>query len=82
MLNEPRKIINRAKDRLKQGDDIRVFNVFELLKPSVIKIVRQSGYNMIKVDAEHFLHDPDTLNNFLIMARDNDLSPAFTIPTV
>ncbi|MBI21124.1 MAG: hypothetical protein CL780_02625 [Chloroflexi bacterium] len=82
MLHEPRKIINRAKNRLKQGDDIRVFNVFELLKPSVIKIVRQSGYNMIKVDAEHILHDPETLNNFLVMARDNELSPAVTIPTV
>ena len=82
MSNQPIKIINRAKRRLNQGHDIRVFNVFDSLKPSTIKIVKQSGYNMIKVDAEHFLHNPETLNNFLVMARDNELSPAVTIPTV
>ena len=75
-------IRNAAKETLKAGGDLRVFNVFESLRPSVVKVVSQTGYDMILVETEHMLHNPETLTNFLVMARDNDLSPAVTIQMV
>ena len=74
-------IRNPAKSRLKAGKPVLVFNVFESLRPSVIKIVKQTGYDMLMIETEHVLHDEYTLTNFIISARDNGLSPLITVPT-
>ena len=79
MPSEKPLITNPAKNILKSGGQIFGFNVFESLRPSVVKIVAQTGYNMLLVENEHVLHNDETLANFLIMARDNGLSPAVTI---
>ena len=74
-------INNPAKNLLKSRKPVLVFNVFETLRPSVIKIVKQTGYDMLMIETEHVLHDEYTLTNFVISARDNGLSPIITVPT-
>lgn len=79
MLSERPLITNPVKNILKNGEAVFGFNVFETLRPSVIKIAAQTGYNMLFVENEHVLHNDETLTNFLVMARDNGLSPAVTV---
>ena len=79
MSSEVPLITNPAKDLLKNGEPVFGFNVFESLRPSVAKIAAQTGYNMLLVENEHVLHNDETLTNFLVIARDNGLSPAVTI---
>ena len=79
MPSEQPLITNSAKNILKSGGPLFGFNVFESLRPSVVKIVAQTGYNMLLVENEHVVHNDETLTNFLVMARDNGLSPAVTI---
>ncbi len=81
MSDSPTIISNPARNRLKAGEPVLVFNVFESLRPSVIKIVKQTGYDMLMIETEHVLHDEYTLTNFIISARDNGLSPLITVPT-
>ena len=75
-------IRNPAKETLKSGGAVVVFNVFEALRPSVVRIVAQLGYDLLLVETEHIQHNPETLTHFLVMARDNGLSPTVTIPGV
>ena len=72
---------NPVKTALKSGKPIVGFNVFECLRPSVAKIPAQTGYDFVLVETEHILHDPETLTSFLVIARDNGLTPIVTIPT-
>ena len=75
-------IRNPAKEKLANGGAVLAFNVFESLRPSVVKIVAQLGFDLLLVETEHILHDPETLTTFLVMARDNGLTPIVTIPGV
>ena len=79
MSPEKPLITNLAKNILKNGRPVFGFNVFESLRPSVVKIAAQTGYNMLLVENEHILHNDETLTNFLVMARDNRLSPVVTV---
>ena len=72
---------NPAKTALQAGKPIVGFNVFECLRPSVVKILAQTGYDFVLVETEHILHDPETLTSFLVIARDNGLTPIVTIPS-
>ncbi len=81
-MPDPSPIIaNPGKALLKVGEPVLIFNVFETLRPSVIKIVKQTGYDMLMIETEHVLHDEYTLTNFIISARDNGLSPLITVPS-
>ncbi|AWT60336.1 MAG: hypothetical protein CMN58_06130 [Solibacterales bacterium] len=71
-------IANQVKKDLKNGNTILGFNVFESLRPSVLKIISQAGYNTILVETEHVMHNEETFTNFLVMARDNGLCPIVT----
>ena len=75
-------IRNRAKELLKSGEAVRAFNVFESLRPSVVSVVAQTGYDMVLVETEHILHNPETFTGFLLMARRAGLCPTVTIPEV
>lgn len=79
MSSEPTLIANPAKEILKSGGPLFGFNVFESLRPSVVKIVAQAGYNLLLIENEHVVHNDETLTNFLVMARDNGLSPTVTV---
>ena len=81
MADSPTFISNPAKSHLKAGEPVLVFNVFESLRPSLVKIVKQTGYHMLMIETEHVLHDEYALTNFIISARDNGLSPLITVPT-
>ncbi len=78
MSSEQPVITNPAKRLLKSGKPVFGFNVFESLRPSVVKIVAQAGYDVILAETEHVLHNGESLTNFLILARDNGLSPVVT----
>ena len=73
---------NRAKALLKSGEAVRAFNVFESLRPSTVSVIAQTGYDMVLVETEHILHNPETLTGFLVMARHAGLCPTVTIPEV
>ncbi len=77
-IDQP-SIGNPAKETLKKGGRITGMNVFESLRPSVIKIAVQTGYDLILVDTEHVVHNDETLTNFLVLARDNALTPVVTV---
>ena len=82
MTPEPRFITNRAKQTLKDGGPLLVFNVFESIRSAVVKIVSQAGFDMLMIETEHVLHNEESLMNFIVAARDNGLSPLVTVPTV
>ena len=82
MSQQEVQIRNRAKELLKSGEAIRAFNVFEALRPSVASVLAQTGYEMVLVEAEHILHNSETLTNFLILSRKLGLCPTVTIPEV
>lgn len=71
-------IVNPAKQILKSGGPLFGFNVFESLRPSVVKIAARAGYNLLFVENEHVVHNEETLTNFLVLARDNGLAPTLT----
>ena len=72
-------ITNRVKSALSKGESVKGLNVFESLRPSVIKIAAQAGFDFIMVDTEHVVHNDETLTNFLVLARDNNLAPMVTV---
>lgn len=75
-------IVNRAKEMLKSGEAVRAFNVFESLRPSVVSVLAQTGYEMVLVETEHIMHNPENFTGFLVMARQAGLCPVVTIPEV
>jgi len=79
MASDVSIITNPAKEVLKKGGPVTGMNVFESLRPSVIKIAAQVGYDMILVDTEHVVHNNETLTNFLVGSRDNGLTPIVTV---
>jgi len=72
-------IANPVRNALKKGEAVKGFNIFESLRPSVIKIATQAGFDFIMVDTEHVVHNNETLTNFLVLARDNKLAPLVTV---
>ena len=68
-------IRNRVKELLKSGEAIRAFNVFESLRPSVASVLAQTGYEMVLVEVEHILHNPETLTNFLVLSSQTRTLP-------
>ena len=53
--------------------------VFESLRPSIYKVVAETGYDIVLVDTEHVMHNLDALTDFLVGARDNGLTPVVTV---
>jgi len=82
MSGENVLIRNPAKEKLKRGGPVVALNVFETLRPALIKLASQLEIDLLLVETEHILHDPETLAGFLLMARDHGLSPTVTIPAV
>ena len=72
-------IANHVREALKKGEAVKGLNVFESLRPSVVKIAAQAGFDFIMVDTEHVVHNDETLTNFLVLARDNHLAPLVTV---
>ncbi len=79
MVTEQPMITNPARDKLKRGEAVIGLAVFESLRPSIYKIVAQAGYDIVLVDTEHVMHNPDTLTDFLVGARDSGLTPVVSV---
>ena len=79
MATEQPMIINPAKEKLKRGIPITGLAVFESLRPSIYKVVAETGYDIVLVDTEHVMHNLDALTDFLVGARDNGLTPVVTV---
>ena len=45
----------------------------EWLRPSLVKLARQAGFNFIYIEYEHIFIDPVTFTDFVISARDNGM---------
>lgn len=73
---------NPAKEKLRAGEPVVGFNVFECLLPSVARIVAQTGYDFVLVETEHIQHDPRALTSFFLTAREGGLAPVVTVPNV
>ena len=82
MTEQKRSIRNHAKELLKSGEAVRALNVFESLRPSVVSVVAQTGYEVVLVETEHIMHNPESFTNFPLMARHLGLCPTVTIPEV
>ena len=72
-------ITNPAKDKLKAGRPITGMNVTESLRPSVVKVAAMVGFDLILAETEHVIPNGETLTNFLVLARDNGLTPIVTV---
>ena len=79
MPSQKPTITNPAKEKLKAHRPITRMNVFESLRPSVVKIAAMAGFDLILVDTEHVIHNDETLTNFLVLARDNGVAPVVTV---
>jgi 2-keto-3-deoxy-L-rhamnonate aldolase RhmA len=56
--------------------------VMEQLRPALIKLYKQAGFDFIYVETEHILHDPTRLSDFILSARDNDVPVIAKVPTL
>ena len=72
-------ISNPAKTLLQDGQPIIGMAVFEYLRPSLIKIASMAGFDQILVDMEHGSWNMESLTNFMVSARDNNLTPIVTV---
>ena len=81
MVNDQPLIANKAKQRLKEGEPIFVFQVWEFMRPSIVKIAAQAGFHMLWVENEHVLRNEEALTDFIVAARDNGLDVLTSVPT-
>ena len=82
MTNPATAFENPLKHALRAGEPIVGFNVFECLRPSVARVLAQTGYDFVLVETEHIMHSPESVTSFLTLARDLGLMPIVTIPSV
>ena len=61
------------KRRLKAGDLILGAMVFEYLRPSLVKIFNNAGFDFIFIEKEHGIFDYQALPDFVLCARDNGI---------
>lgn len=80
MIDQP-IIFNPAKEKIRRGEPIFGISVFESLSPGIVRVIHQSGYDMLMVDREHAIHNDESITSFILAARDHGLSPVVTVPT-
>ena len=80
MTNPATAFENPLKHALRAGEPIVGFNVFECLRPSVARVLAQTGYDFVLVETEHIMHSPESVTSFLTLSRDLGLMPIVTIP--
>lgn len=61
------------KRRLQAGDLIIGAMVFEYLRPSLVKIFANAGFDFIFIEKEHGIFDSSALPDFVLSARDNGI---------
>lgn len=72
---------NVAKERLKRGEPLLTFGVWEFFRPVVAKIAARAGFHALIIEGEHEFHDLVAMTDFIVSARDNGLSVIVSVPT-
>ncbi len=79
--HDPTALGRQFKQRLQSGDVILGGIVFEILRPPVVKLYRQAGFEFIYADNEHVLMSGlPTMADFVLSARDNGLPVVAKVP--
>ena len=68
------------KRLLKEKDLLVGATVMEYMRPALVKLYKQGGFDFVYIEYEHGLMDPSTLNDFVICARDNGLPVVMKTP--
>ncbi len=68
------------KRLLKERDLLVGATVMEYMRPALVKLYKQGGFDFVYVEYEHGLMDPANLNDFVICARDNGLPVVMKTP--
>ena len=68
------------KARLAAGDVLVGGILTEYVRPSLMKIYRQAGFDFIYIETEHTLFEPSALSDTVLAARDNGLPAIAKIP--
>ena len=82
MSSERPQIVNRAKQRLKDGKPVFVFSVWEFTRPAMATIAAQAGFHMLSLEGEHELHNEASMTDFIVTANDNGLAVMVSAPTL
>lgn len=68
------------KQRLKKGDVIVGGMITHFLRPAMIKMYGQLGFDFIYIENEHAMHNPENLVDCVGKASDNDLAVVIKPP--
>lgn len=71
IAHDPNALGRAFKQRLKTGEMILGFMAMEYFRPSLVKIIRNAGYDFIFIEKEHGILDTPQLADFVQCARDN-----------
>ena len=70
---DPTALGRRFKRRLKRGEPLLGAMAVEYLRPSLVKVFRNAGFDFIFIEKEHGLFDGSELPDFVLSARDNGI---------
>ena len=71
--HDPTAIGRKFKRNIKQGKPLIGAMVIEYLRPSIVKIFRNAGFDFIFIEKEHGMFDGSELPDFVLCARDNGI---------
>lgn len=63
----------KLKSRLRAGEVLLGGMILEYLRPSLVKLYRQAGFDFVYIEYEHGFFDPVHLMDTVLCARDNGL---------
>ena len=70
----------QLKARLKAGEVLVAGTVTEYLRPSLVKLYRHAGFDLLYIEYEHGFLDPSALADTVLCARDNGLAVVAKTP--
>ena len=70
---DPTALGQRFKRRLKTGPPLLGAMAVEYLRPSLVKIFRNAGFDFIFIEKEHGMFEGSELPDFVLCARDNGI---------
>jgi len=72
--SDPTGLGRQFKKRIKAGQFMLGCAAVEYLRPSLVKIYKASGFDFIMIDTEHALFANQSLSDFILSARDNNMA--------
>ena len=79
--HDPTALGRKFKQRLRSDDIILGGVIFELIRPPLVKLYRQAGFEFIFADNEHvLLSGRPAMGDFVLAARDNEIPVIAKVP--